>query len=82
MTTPNYPRPTLDQLKDMLIAKGYTPSVGCFDEDGRVRAFSVEASTPGTFCHPDATINWEYGFLTENYYETKRAAQRLARQAA
>lgn len=82
MTTPNYPRPTLEQLKGMLIAKGYTPSASSFDEDGRVYVFSIEASTPGTYGHPDAVIDWRYGGLTENYSETKRAAQRITRKAA
>lgn len=82
MTTANYPRPTLEQVKDMMIAKGYTPSASSFDEDGRVYVFSIEASTPGAYGHPDATINWEYGYLTENYSETKRAERRLTRRAA
>jgi hypothetical protein len=81
MTTPNYPRPTLEQLKDMLIAKGYTPSVGSFEADDCVFVFSVEASTPGTYGHPDASIDWRGGYLSERYDEAKRAAQSLTRKA-
>ena len=82
MTTANYPRPTLDQLKDMLITKGYTPSASSFDEDGRVYVFSVEANTSGTYGHSDASIEWQYGYLTERYDQSKLAAQRLIRKAA
>lgn len=78
----NTTRPTLEQLKDLMISKGYTPSKSSFDEDGRIYVFSVEASTPGTYGHPDAVIDFRYGKLTETYTETKRAAQRLMRKAA
>lgn len=77
----NTARPTLEQLKDLMTSKGYTPSKSSFDEDGRIYVFSVEASTPGTYGHPDAVIDWRYGKLTETYTETKRAAQRLMRKS-
>jgi len=71
-------RPTLQQAKDMMTAKGYTPSKSSFDEDGRLYVFSVEASTPGTYGHPDAIIEYKYGRLTETYTEVAKANKRLS----
>jgi hypothetical protein len=70
-------RPTLQAAKDMMTAKGYTPSKSSFDEDGRLYVFSVEASTPGTYGHPDAIIEYKYGRLTETYTEVEKAKKRL-----
>lgn len=71
-------RPTLQQAKEMMISKGYTPSKSSFDEDGRLYVFSIEATTPGTYGHPDAIIEYRYGILTERYTETKKAQRRIA----
>jgi len=71
-------RPTLQQAKDTMTAKGYTPSKSSFDEDGRLYVFSVEASTPGTYGHPDAIIEYKYGRLTETYSEVAKANKRLS----
>jgi hypothetical protein len=73
-------RPTLQQAKEMMTAKGYTPSKSSFDEDGRLYVFSVEASTPGTYGHPDAIIEYKYGHLTETYTEQAKAKKRLERR--
>ena len=74
-------RPTLQQAKDMMTANGYTPSKSSFDEDGRLYVFSVEASTPGTYGHPDAIIEYRYGRLTETYTEVAKANKRLLARA-
>ena len=71
-------RPTLQQAKDTMTAKVYTPSKSSFDEDGRLYVFSVEASTPGTYGHPDAIIEYKYGRFTETYSEVAKANKRLS----
>ena len=79
--THNMNRPTLKEAKNMMIAKGYTPSKSSFDEDGRLYVFSVEASTRGTYGHPDAIIEYKYGRLTETYTEVAKANKRLMARA-
>lgn len=74
-------RPTLEEAKEMMYAKGYTPSKSSFDEDGRLYVFSVEASTPGTYGHPDAIIEYKYGRLTETYTEVAKAQRRISSRA-
>ena len=62
--TENTPRPTLDEAKQMLLDRGWTPSAGSWEDDGRVFAFSQE-SYPGTYGGAAAVVCWclEGGWL-------------------
>jgi hypothetical protein len=44
---PDQPRPTMEVLNGMLAERGWTPSAGCWEDEGRVFCFAQE-SYPGT----------------------------------
>jgi hypothetical protein len=54
---PNQPRPTMEALNALLAERGWTPSAGCWEDDGRVFCFAAE-SYPGTYGGAAASAVW------------------------
>jgi hypothetical protein len=55
--TPNAPRPTLEEAKAMLAAKGWTVSAASWENADHVYAFAQE-SYPGTMGGAAACVHW------------------------
>lgn len=56
-TLRDQPRPTLDQLDQILKERGWTPSAGRWEDERKVYCFSQE-SYPGTYGGAAAACYW------------------------
>ena len=57
--TPNAPRPTLQEAKEMLAELGWTPSEGSWEDDSSARVFAfARESCPGTYGQTAAAVSW------------------------
>ncbi len=49
---------TLTEMKDKVRRAGYTPSAGCWEDERKIFAFSVESHGAATFGHPVFSIEY------------------------
>jgi hypothetical protein len=49
---------TLAMMKRKVIANGFTPSEGCWEDEQKIIAFSVESYGPSHFGHPKFMIEY------------------------
>lgn len=60
--TPNAPRPTMEEAKQMLADLGWAPSEGSWEDERRLFVFACE-SYPGTYGGTAAAVTWSQGWL-------------------